>query len=301
MGEAILVKAGGGKVDENYDPNDKYITSWELKTELITSSKEYTVPKAKNQQFSVRIFGGGGGGSFVPSGSGNMNNGEFKLNKGDIIPIIIGACGQYSGSAINGGTTTFGTYLSATGGEAGNKMSGHAGNGGNGGIYGGGGGTSKAISLGNGGGSGVNGINTIGMGLEFEGAGLAAKSVNNINTGTFKSGGGGYGGNGGKSAVGIKHGEIGLAFAGGGGGGYGGNGGNSYALSYSEKTTKIEWWSNGFSGGGGGYGNDGWSGSSSCGGGGGGYGLQGFGHGGGGSGNSLPGVCILTYSKLVEN
>ena len=38
------------------------------------------------------------------------------------------------------------------------------------------------------------------------------------------------------------------------------------------------------------------------GGGGGGYGLQGFGHGGGGSlGDAMKGVCILSYSKLVES
>ncbi len=191
MGEAILVKTGGGKVDENYDPNDKYITSWELKTELITSSKEYTVPKAKNQQFSVRIFGGGGGMgvSSLPAGSGNMNNGEFKLNRGDIIPIIIGGCGQYGTEAINGGTTTFGTYLSATGGEAGDKVNGHAGNGGVGGCaYMVGEAKSSSWSLSN-----LEGVNA---GISTYGGGSGGVYLLSNNFGYRGSNGGTYGGGG---------------------------------------------------------------------------------------------------------
>ncbi len=126
MGEAILVKAGGLGGNGGSDPEDQNIVDWQLKTELITESKEFIVPKAKNQQFSVRLFGAGGTHpvlkgmgwtkyAYIPGASGNMNNGQFKLNRGDTIPIVIGDGGNIS-TIKAGGTTSFGTYLSATGG-----------------------------------------------------------------------------------------------------------------------------------------------------------------------------------------
>jgi len=146
MGEAILVKAGGLGGNGGSDPEDQNIVDWQLKTELITESKEFIVPKAKNQQFSVRLFGGGAGGpatpnlsSFFPSiatkpnifylggASGNMNYGQFNIKRGNTVNIIIGVGGVNGGA---GATTSFGNYLSATGGSPVDFVNRNGGNGG---------------------------------------------------------------------------------------------------------------------------------------------------------------------------
>ncbi len=141
MGEAILVKTGGGGTNEDYDPNDKYITSWQLKTEIINASKEYTIPKAKNQEFAIRLFGSGAGANwgtniartsinaygFLPGASGNMNYGNFKIKRGEIVSVIVGIGGRANE---NGSTTSFGNYLSATGGECADALNNKGGNGG---------------------------------------------------------------------------------------------------------------------------------------------------------------------------
>ena len=119
MGEAILVKAGGLGGSNGSDPEDQNIVDWQLKTELITNTKEYLVPKARNQEFTVMLFGGGGGASTMTNritlqgGYGNMNKGVLILKRGDSINVVIGSNGRANEA---GGTTTFGTYLSATGG-----------------------------------------------------------------------------------------------------------------------------------------------------------------------------------------
>ena len=128
MAECIIVRKGGGG-----SGSFKNI----LKTEIITLNTEWTVPIAKDQSFSVRIFGGGGAGNREAGGGGGlMNNGIYKLNSGDKFSIKIGDGGQtidqngsyFSGS---GGTSTFGAILSAAGGEGAKFMQG--GNGGSGG------------------------------------------------------------------------------------------------------------------------------------------------------------------------
>ena len=327
MGEAILVKTGGSKGNGSNGGNSsgQYVPM----TEIIQENTVFTMPKTQGQQIAVRIFGGGGGkhgwseyinmnwidGWYSGGGGGNMNNAILNIPKDEKISIIIGNGGETSRSynnfiGYNGGTTSFGIYLSATGGEA--ATNGYGGNGGtggggwkgggngfyggggggnrggNGGTYGGGGGgaknTSKHLggcSTGGWGNKGENGFNTINMsGIEFEGAGMCK------NMGNTYFGGGGYGGNGGDGMYS-------------GGGGYGGNGGDGSN-------------NNGCGGGGGGYGNDGGSAYKELrensylyhGGGGGGYGLQGFGHGGDYSineGKGIKGICILSYSKLVES
>ena len=321
MGEAILVKAGGaGSWNNGGGSCGQYVPM----TEIIQENTTFTMPKTQGQEIAVRIFGGGGG---------NMNNAILNIPAGTRISVIIGD----AGISANGGTTSFGTYLSATGGERGNGCDGGNGgtgggasmssygypayagsgtyggggggaagsssylNGGNGGNYGGGGGGilsrfNRGISLGGWGNSANNGFNSIGMGLEFEGAGIRGNSYEKyhrlINNG-FCGGGGGYGGNGGN---GYAYNDVGdYRYGCGGGGGYGGNGGNGYC-NYADN--EVLW----SGGGGGGYGNDGGDAINSWGGGGGGYGLQGFGHGAGGTyGSAKAGVCILSYSKLVES
>ena len=359
MGEALIIRSGGGYSNGGYIPV----------TNIIVENNIFTVPKAKGQQFSIKLFGGGGslGLAYGGGGGGNMNYGVLTLNEGEIINITIGAGGiNNKKSAVNGGTTSFGTYLSATGGECGgsgyrsccggnggtgggggNGGNAHGGhgtygggggggltdkdihdfendtigntNGGNGGIYGGGGAgfMHGGISIGGWGNGGCitninpsiaeNGLNTIGMGLEFEGYGSTVPfkyftNITNSNynrfsyiNNTYFSGGGGYGGNGGYTSVYGNYNVYGYSSIGfGGGGGYGARGGNGSIRS---------------GGGGGGWGNNGGDASyvSNYGGGGGGYGPEGYGHGAGGYlynkniSNAKSGICIISYMQAIQS
>lgn len=135
MGDALIVRRGGSGSSSHGN----------LKTVLITSDQEWTVPKAKDQMFMVRIFGGGQAGdtmreTSVKSASykrcasggcgGMMNNAILILDEGNKIPITIGNGGErlnvadisresrynYIGNVNSGKTTFFGKYLSAYGG-----------------------------------------------------------------------------------------------------------------------------------------------------------------------------------------
>lgn len=291
----------------------------QLVTELITESMTWQKPKGVTHVMA-RLFGGGGFGGYdlkftgnyvSGGGSGHMAYGLVMLDGVDTVQITIGAAG--------GGTTSFGAFLAALGGQSGatqgqayvgapggnggaggggyRKEGGIAssfggggtgnGNGANGGYYGGaGGGTSAGgVSLGLGGASSQPGVDTTGMDLEFTGQGLAGFAHSVV---ASSGGGGGYGGNGGDSKVANDTG-------GGGGGGFGADGGDAL--------------NNYIGGGGGGYGGHG--GDAAAGslngytlgpGGGGGYGPQNLGCGGGGyiKGTTTPqvakpGCAILQY------
>ena len=127
MGDALIVGRGGSSGGSSGKT---------LVTKIIQATQSWTIPKAKDQKFYVRIFGGGGGGSYGEldtsgattnsgargGGGGMMNNGELTLEAGTSIPITIGLGGKAgdSGSPTGsaGGTTSFGTYLAANGGNA---------------------------------------------------------------------------------------------------------------------------------------------------------------------------------------
>lgn len=327
MGQAIIVRASGG-YNSNGGSGEEEIVGWQEKHVIINTSQLWTVPLAKNNEFSVRIFGGGAGMSAwynkyidgkydqinvngtVGGGSGYMNNTVVTLNEYDQVQVSIGAGG---GTNTAGGTTAFGTYLSATGGEGATHFTAlwrsvYGGRGGTGGgccyfinecagggnaIYGGGGGciteydnpdTTYATSGrggtygGNGyGGSGSikNGTNTMGnVTLEFTGPG-------NAGGGYYGNAGGGYGGCGGTNC--------------GGGGGYGANGGNG--------TSKYSATACGGGGGYGGRGGDGGYDSSGIYGGyGGGYGPENYGRGGGSTNSTLngkSGCVVITYQAPI--
>lgn len=267
MSEAIIVKRGrsGGDIPGLVQT---------LVTNIITTNTTFQVPNAINNKFSVRIFGGGGGGFHEPGiykatgggGSGWMNNGEFILNYGQSVYITIGKGGRSNyAKPTNGGTTSFGTYLSAVGGGAASAFKGgsggsggsgsgnysnnygkyeggdgyqfgggagyNGGNGGNGGIWGGGGGGSNSYAY-NGnlyfaGGNGGNG-GTYGGG----GGAIVIHHYTNplMNIINKKGGNGGTYGGGGGGAIGGT------------GGTYGGNGGTREVMA--EAGTDTSSWTN---------------------------------------------------------
>lgn len=279
-----------------------------LKTEIIDSTQNWTVPQplvGSTLNVTVRIFGGGGGGNYNGGNGGDMEVASFDLQPGEIIPITIGAGGQGSsnGAASAGGTSSFGTLLSALGGQP-NAGNGNVNSGGTGGgaqnnaghgSYGGGGGAggrTSSSSGGNGGeyggGGGAPGNNS-GTGGTYGGDGGKAGSASTatgengtntvgmgldfegeglggqaVNASTSGCGGGGYGGNGGVGGQAYSSRRGG----GGGGGGYGADGGNG------GDTTSSTY---GGGGGGGGYGGRGGNGGTGSCGGGGGYGISGNG------------------------
>lgn len=166
MSEAIIAKrysksssSGGSGTEPSH-----------LVTEVIVENTNWTVPSGINgNKVSVRLFGGGGGGGSKAGGGGGwMNNGDITVQEGQIISIRIGKGGTSSRSS--GGTTSFGTYLSASGGSAPNST--HAGSGGSGG------------------GSSITNING-GKGYQFGGGGVCIARLNPNTAKIIKAGDGG--------------------------------------------------------------------------------------------------------------
>ena len=251
MAEAIISRRGA------FDGS----SSGSVVTELIVLNTNWKAPKAKNQTFSVRIFGGGcagldGYGRGGGGGSGWMNNGELQISDNTTISITIGDGSTNHDNA--GGTSSFGTYLSANGGlgsdggaggfepdgggwggmitPTGNNYNGigyQFGGGaayvsvlnwevGSGGLYGGGGGLFVGIT-----GRGDNSIINSKGGTYGGGGGLYSYIYRGQNYSTYTGvNGGEYGGGGGLVAVhDQKANSSGISYRGGIGGKYGGNGG----------------------------------------------------------------------------
>lgn len=279
------------------------------RVEEITQSTTWTCPSnIYGNKAMVICVGGGGGGSNAGGGggSGYIRKEIVTLSPGTTYNIVIGAGGSGGTDSngnntvhgSNGGTTSFGSSLSAIGGSGGTQRGGN-------GYAGGGGGQGPGGNGAYGGGGGGKNGQDGGNGGLYGGGGGGGGSTSNTQVGdTYKGGGHGgtggtYGGNGGNGGeYGPTPGEIGTpctAFiypygkkltiynppnggaiggirydrnAAGGGGGYGGIGGKGGSGG----------------GGGGGYcskGGNGGSNSPGGGGGGGGYGGNG-GNGGGG-------------------
>jgi len=267
------------------------------KTAILTSSQYWSVPRDLIGEVSIRAFGGGAGGGIAESGStayggggGHMATWTGQLTA-KRYEVSIGAGGE---PGQDGGTTSFGSLVSAAGGSGSSGGSG-GGNGGNGSYGGGGGGYGPGGNGGTYGGGGGGGSNTSSGGYAG-GSGRAGQySGGSGATGdTYRHGGGGGGysangaaanaSSGGKGGAGFNTVGFGLDFEGtgaagtdaGGGGGYGGPGGNGYRNG-----------ANSHGGGGGGYGAKGGNGSTYSGGGGGGFGgpggdASGYSAGGGG-------------------
>ena len=120
MSDAIIQKSGilnNMTVINRYE--DRYINnyiykSYKLHTEIITANVEWEVPEHSGT-ISVLCYGGGGAGGNAGGSGGFVNSGEFDISAGQRIPITIGAGGTSRDAA--GGTTSFGTYISANGGS----------------------------------------------------------------------------------------------------------------------------------------------------------------------------------------
>ena len=342
IGESYTIQngyhAGGGKVTAKAGSASEY----RMVTEIITANTNWKVPAAKDNSFDIRIFGGGGA-SYMErdtsyeysysnyftggagGGGGNMNNKVLNLTANTYIQINIGKGGTgWNGNA--GGTTTFGSLLSATGGEGGRSTSwgysgGNGGTGGGAGINYGGRGTCNGGHGSYGGGGGGVGTN---LGHGGNGGTYGGGGGGYGNSGYTRSSGygGTYGGNGAWQDVNATNGTNtigkGLEFEGNGGilfwnamirnpeyhqcggGGYGGMGGIGYSYA---------------GGGGGGYGANGGNGAqymmntsnlgntyqmnTAGGGGGGGYGHGGYGRGGTGGCNAKNGVCVIKYQVPI--
>ena len=327
MGEAMIIRAGGGYNSNGSSGEDKNIIGWQTKTEIFTTNGYFTVPKAKDQEFHVRLFGGGGGASYVLAGGmnwstyaggggGNMNNNTFILNQLESVQISIGSGGgnaPYEANGGSGGITAFGKYISATGGGgagcframAGDIYGGHGGTGGGtayyknnvtgggNGIYGGGGGSTTAYRdynnvYSNSGLGGIYGGNGYGGGGVIKDGTNTMGNVELEFTGPGNKGGGYY------YIGGGGYGGCGGSMYGG-GGGYGANGGNGTG---SDNALAC--------GGGGGYGGKGGDGrlvnGSLYGGYGGGYGPENYGRGGGSDPSTMngkSGCIIITYQAPI--
>ena len=313
-----------------------------LKTEVITKTQTWTVPDGVT---SVNVFlfgGGGGGGSNAHSqdysvydryadggggggGSGYMAKSTFTVTPKQSISVTIGAGGAV-GQA--GGTTSFGSLLSANGGSAGESgrtdgySYGYGGKGGDGGSGGAGNSGSHTVPATNpssityieNGGAGGNGAQFGGGAGSYEAKGGnggtygGGGGAGGAYSGSYSGGTGGqYGGAGGDSKqngadgtnttniadIDFKGlGKAGTGYSdkggGGGGGGYGGNGGNG---AFYEGGGGGGYGGNGGNGGGGGGG----YGAPAYGAGGGGYGVNNYGHGGEANGAGASGICVVTY------
>jgi hypothetical protein len=176
---------------------------------IFTASGSFGVP-AGVTNLRVRVIGGGGGGAGSTSsglgggggGAGGYAEGIVAVQPGQVIPVTVGAggAGVSGGSAAWGGTSSFGSFMSATGGAGG-----------------------TSIGIGGLGGSSFGGdMNALGgCGMDGYANGLVFPAVGGA--GAF--GGGGRGSNGPAQAI------NGQAFGSGGGGAYltPGSGGNGAA------------------------------------------------------------------------
>lgn len=323
-GKTVNFKAGGGSKKR-------------LITEIITADQDWTVPEGV-KSINVRLFGGGGAGgtSYLDSsyyeeddawrsitsggGGGHMAYNSFNVVPGTVYHITIGQGGAPAGESFrglpggSGGTTSFGSLLSASGGSGGGLNGGDGGSGGGGGqgalgaygnggnaSYGGGGGGAykgnggRGGTYGGGGGSGGNGgsggakgthggkggnkatagsAGTNTIGQGLDFEGTGAAGASGTRRGG--GGGGGYGGPGGAGGYGMRD-SYGDSYYGdgGGGGGYGAKGGSGGSTIAVSDDDDTGRCEGG--GGGGGYGGPGGSGDYGYGGGGGGYGLGGAG------------------------
>ena len=95
------------------------IATFGVSKKYFTSSGTFTAPYTG--KYFVELCGGGGGGASVSNGSSSGSGGAgyaaktVQLTKGQQVYVTVGSGGGHSGT---GGTSSFGSFLSATGGGA---------------------------------------------------------------------------------------------------------------------------------------------------------------------------------------
>lgn len=102
-----------------------------ISIQSFTSTGTYTAP-AGTTRVMVQVLGGGGGsaGYGESGGGGGFAEGIFQLAAGTSVSVTIGSGGSgvtYYAVAGQGGTTSFGSYISATGGQGANQYIQHGG------------------------------------------------------------------------------------------------------------------------------------------------------------------------------
>lgn len=234
------------KISDELGDADEYTTQVKeraeavLNTLVITESKSWVAPdNILNNRVRVLLFGGGGGAGGKNTrfddnyggggGGGHMADKWVTVVPGRSYAVTIGAGGNSgadssstsaSGNGTSGGTTKFGSLVSASGGSGGKGATqdsggdgGNGGTGGSGGMANGSSSSSTSIKAGNGG----NG--------SYGGGGGGGGIKSNYGIGGNGGNGGTYGGGGGGGSSGTS--ETGSDVAlGGTGGTYGGDGGN---------------------------------------------------------------------------
>lgn len=220
--------------------------------QIFTQSGSFTVPDGVTS-VRARVFGAGGGGSQSAGGSGGgfaIKTIIAGLTPGRVVTVTIGASGTYNTA---GGTSSFGAFVSATGGTAGGGAAG-AGSGGDlnytGGVglsgRGGGGAANIFGNGGNGGASGTSGGGGAGSAGDAGGFGIfgnpVAVQISGAGSGSGGApqgtpdeifpdyfgagcGGGGFVGSSGSGGPGQNGGGGGAGFGSGGPGGFPGGGG----------------------------------------------------------------------------
>ena len=125
--------------------NNGNITSMQIFSSTGTWTKPTDV-----RYIHVQVVGGGGGGSGHGEGGGAGGYSEKVIDVQSVSSVAVTVSGEvngtyYSGAGDNGGTSSFGSYLSASGGYGANRQNQHSGglggvgSGGDLNIYGGGG------------------------------------------------------------------------------------------------------------------------------------------------------------------
>ena len=164
MARTVVASSGGGG-GTTLTPSNGNWASGTFGTGLIRiygshlQTYTFTVPAAIST-VRVRVWGAGGGGSSgnnAGGGGGGFAIGEFAVTGGTNFTVTVGQGGQANTA---GGTSSFGSLISATGGEAANSTTERNGGAGTGGYvnhtgggcqgtYGGGGGAANIFGHGN--------------------------------------------------------------------------------------------------------------------------------------------------------
>ena len=102
-----------------------------LSVTTYTSSGNYTVPSEATQVYVQLVGGGGGSAGYLESGGGGgYSEGMYYIAGGSTVYVTVGGGGGgvgYFGYGGRGGTTSFGGYISASGGHGANTQAHHAG------------------------------------------------------------------------------------------------------------------------------------------------------------------------------